>query len=95
MTARHEPEAIKQQIYVSRFNVGSFAIILRYMPTPESSDGAGEESLVVLEPELFAVRVATVVLPCEVLRVLLIGVAVPRVLSFHAGLVVVALTILE
>lgn len=75
---------------------GSCASIWRYIPTPESSEGAGEDSFAIPEPELFAVLVATAVLVWDTFRDRF-GVAVPLVLSFQAGRsrVTVAFTIEE
>ena len=71
---------------VHRLSEGSCAIIWRYMPTPESSDGAGDETCL-----LTGVRVAALV--NEMFRVLFAVAGAAggdRGLESHAGLVTVA-----
>ncbi len=66
----------------------SLAIIWRYRPTPESSDGAGEANGLLVTAS-FGVE-----LVCEVLRVRFapgVGDSAERVLPSQAGLVTVAL----
>lgn len=69
------------------FSDGSCAIIWRYKPTPESSEGAGDASALAVA----ATRAAALV--CDIFRVRFgIGVAAScdRVLVSQAGLVTVA-----
>ena len=73
--------------YVLPLKEGSLASICRYRPTPESSEGEGEDTRFLVT----GTGVLVAALACEALRDRLVGGKGVRVLVSHAGRVTVDL----